>query len=326
MNKDMQIRDEVRKRLEEEKKIPLKVSIMGQTGVGKSSLLNALFNTQLKTDPIRPCTKEIERVVTRGRSNHELWFYDLPGIGEAGKADTQYLESYREKLIESDVVLWAIHADSRSVTFDLDALFKILKSVDKIEQGRLMSKIIFVLTKADLLTPPPWILNQIGNNGVFIPHPDTTGVLEQKEHYYQETFILPFGNLITTQTYHKGDFTIDAPPLSYDRSNAYYQGFLSKETVIQLKKQFPGHDDVFNRLYDGCRVISCSSLFRYNLLLLMRIIVDKLGVEAIARFRNFYTNQEMNVISLSRARGYCNMRIVDSHKGRMVFDLARMKL
>ncbi len=37
MNKDLQIRDEVRKRLEEEKNIPLKVSIMGQTGVGKSS-------------------------------------------------------------------------------------------------------------------------------------------------------------------------------------------------------------------------------------------------------------------------------------------------
>jgi ABC-type uncharacterized transport system ATPase component len=83
MNKDMQISDEVRKRLEEGKNILLKVSIMGQTGVGKSSLLNALCITQLGTDRIRPCTKEIERVVTRGLSNHELWFYDLPGIGEA---------------------------------------------------------------------------------------------------------------------------------------------------------------------------------------------------------------------------------------------------
>ncbi len=182
------------------------------------------------------------------------------------------------------------------------------------------------MTKADLLTPPPWMLNQIGNNGVFYPHPDITGVLEQKEHYYQETFILPFGNLITTQTYHKGDFTIGAPPLSYDRSNVYYQGFLSKETVIQLKKQFPDHDDVFDRLYDGCRVISCSSLFRYNLLLLMRIVVDKLGAEAITRFSNFYTNQEMNVISLSKARRYCNMLIVDSNKGRVIFDLTRMKI
>ncbi len=223
-------------------------------------------------------------------------------------------------------MLWAIHADSRSVTFDRDALFNILEPIDKIEQGRLMSKITFVLTKADLLTPPPWMLNQIGNNGVFIPHPDTIDVLEQKEHYYQETFIQPFGNLITTQTYHKGDFALDTPPLSYDRCNVYYRGFPSKETVIQLKKQFPGHADVFDRLYDGCRVISCSSLFRYNLLLLMRIVVDKLGAEAITRFSNFYTNQEMNVISLSKARRYCNMLIVDSNKGRVIFDLTRMKI
>src|SRR6266566_3978628 len=100
-----QLADEVRKKIKAAEDLPFIVSIMGQTGVGKSSLLNALFNTKLKTDPVRPCTKEIERIVTRGPSNHELWFYDLPGIGEAGKADTQYLNSYREKLIESDVVL-----------------------------------------------------------------------------------------------------------------------------------------------------------------------------------------------------------------------------
>src|SRR5438094_7128332 len=117
MNKDMLIRDEVRKRLEEEKKIPLKVSIMGQTGVGKSSLLNALFNTQLKTDPIRPCTKEIERIVLKGQEGHELWFYDLPGIGESDKADSQYLTTYKRMLVDSDIVLWAIHADNRSVAF-----------------------------------------------------------------------------------------------------------------------------------------------------------------------------------------------------------------
>src|SRR5690242_8937167 len=107
--------DEVKGRRDKKRNAPLVIAIMGQTGVGKSSLINALFNTQLKTDPIRPSTKEIERVILKGKSGHELWFYDLPGIGESDQADTQYLTIYRQMLADSDIVLWAIHVDNRSV-------------------------------------------------------------------------------------------------------------------------------------------------------------------------------------------------------------------
>ena len=37
----------------------LQVSVMGQAGVGKSSLINALFDTHLNTDPVRAGTTEI---------------------------------------------------------------------------------------------------------------------------------------------------------------------------------------------------------------------------------------------------------------------------
>ncbi len=127
-----QIAQEVSNAIKAEADKPLKVSIMGQTGVGKSSLLNALFNTKLKTDPIRPCTKEIEQLSVKGNSGHELLFYDLPGIGESEEADKQYLEQYSEKLKESDVVLWAIHADSRSVAFDVASLDKLLSFSDEV--------------------------------------------------------------------------------------------------------------------------------------------------------------------------------------------------
>jgi len=83
-----------------------RVSIVGQTGVGKSSLINALFGTKLKTDPVKPCTKEIEDIPIEIKQGSTLYFYDLPGIGESDEADEGYLQKYREHLQSSDVILW----------------------------------------------------------------------------------------------------------------------------------------------------------------------------------------------------------------------------
>ena len=320
--------DQVKTEREKRRGAPLVVSIMGQTGVGKSSLLNALFNTQLKTDPIRPCTKEIERIVLRGKSGHKLWFYDLPGIGESGKADTQYLTTYKQMLAESDIVLWAIHADNRSVAFDLDALHRILELTDRTNQVQLMSKLTFVLTKVDLITPSPWILAKLGSDGVFVPQEDTEDILEEKERYYQETFILPYKDYIVSETYHDGKFDLAIPSLTYDKYavdkyTIYYKGFLDKGSVDTLKRRFPKYAPVFERLYDNYRVISCSSLFRFNLDLLMNVIINKLGVDAIERFSNFNSSGTMNRLPLAKAKNYRNFVVYDQVKQQLMFDLAK---
>lgn len=315
--------DQVETIREQRRNAALVVSIMGQTGVGKSSLINALFNTQLKTDPIRPCTKEIERVVLRGKSGHKLWFYDLPGIGESDVADTQYLTTYKQMLADSDIVLWAIHADNRSVAFDLDALHRILESTDKAYQARLMSKLTFVLTKVDLITPSPWILAKLENDGVFVPAQDTEDILAEKEQYYQETFILPYKDYIVSETYHDGKFDLTIPSLSYDEHAVYYKGFLDKGSVDTLKRRFPKYAPVFERLYDNYRVISCSSLFRFNLDLLMNVIINKLGTDAIERFSNFNSSGMMNHLPLAKAKNYRNFVVFDQVKRQLMFDLAK---
>ena len=318
--------DAVKKKVIKESQKPFVVSIMGQTGVGKSSLINALFKTRLKTDPVRPCTKDIQKVVTRDESGHELWFWDLPGIGESSGLDNQYLAEYRNKLLESDVVLWAIHSDSRSLAFDYHSFQHLIESVDDTQRCHLMSKITFVLTKADLLTPAPWILVKREKYGVFVPSRLTKKLLAQKASYCQSVFIRPYTDKILAQTYNDDGFKIVNGKLSFDDHHVYYRGFLDKTTLNTLRARYPQHKEVFLRLYDNYRVIPSSSLFRFNLAQLMLVIINKLGVDAVGRFSNFASQDVMNRIPITKAKKLCNIQILDDKSEQILFDLTTLNL
>lgn len=159
---------------------PFIVSIMGQTGVGKTSLLNALFNTKLKVDAVRPTTKVMQRVEVKSAKGHKIIFCDMPGIGESEHADSLYLTAYRQQLLESNVVLWAIHADNRSTAFDVQAIERLLEGLESEQRRTLMSKMTFVLTKADLLMQSPWVAGCMDGHATFAAENETKHVLEQK--------------------------------------------------------------------------------------------------------------------------------------------------
>jgi len=309
---------------------PFIVSIMGQTGVGKTSLLNALFNTKLKVDAVRPTTKVMQRVEVKSMKGHTIVFCDMPGIGESVHADSVYLTGYRQQLLESDVVLWAIHADNRSTAFDVQAIECLLEGMEPQQRSALMSKMTFVLTKADLLMQSPWVAGCMDGHATFVAENETKHVLEQKAVYYQELYIHPFGADIVARTYHDGTFTLDDPSITSSEYGVYYHGLLTEDKRDALKSQYPEYDQIFDHLYDCFRVIPCSALFKYNLPELMLVITSKLGREVFESFKQVVNIGRQSVdialldcVSLEQMLKMSNFSILDVQSGDKVFDLGK---
>jgi GTP-binding protein EngB required for normal cell division len=320
---EARLREEAQVALDAERSKPFVISIMGQTGVGKSSLLNALFNANLDTSASRPTTHRVEPVTVSGEGGGELVFNDMPGIGEAAQADERYLADYRRYLLGSDVVLWAIHADNRSVTFDQQALDSIL-GVDPVERALLASKITFVLTKVDLLTPAPWWFGVDGANGLFAPAAELSEILAEKEGYYGEAFVMRYASEMTVSTYNDTGMK-SAPGFAVDEFSVSYKGILTHEDVGRLSKQQPRHAAVFERLLRSYRVIPCSARFRYNLSVLMAAIVTKLGEPAVGRFQNFAGGRDLDQMSLPEAKSLRNIVFLDTRARKILFDVAQQR-
>lgn len=313
-----------------QKNKPFVVSIMGQTGVGKTSLLNALFNTKLKVDAVRPTTKVMQRVEVKTTKGHKIIFCDMPGIGESGEVDSAYMSDYRQQLLESDVVLWAIHADNRSTAFDVQAIAHLLEGMEPEQRSDLMSKMTFVLTKADLLMQSPWGAGFMDGYVTFAPENETKNVLEQKATYYQELYIHPYGADIVARTYHDGTFAIDEPSITFNEYAVYYHGLLTNDRRDDLKKRHPEYDRIFDHLYNCYRVIPCSALFKYNLPTLMLVITSKLGREVFESFKQVVNigSQSIDIALLDRVQleqmlKMSNFTIWDVQSKNKVFDLGK---
>ncbi|HAV1332863.1 TPA: GTPase RsgA [Vibrio parahaemolyticus] len=94
---------EVLEEFQKELDNPLKVAVVGGSGVGKSTLINSIFGTNLKTSSdSKGCTTEFEWITTE-KTIHVL---DCPGIGDATpENDEKYREGYQEHLPEADLII-----------------------------------------------------------------------------------------------------------------------------------------------------------------------------------------------------------------------------
>lgn len=129
-----------------------KVGVFGKTGVGKSSLCNALFGQDIcSIGDVQACTRDTQEVLlTIGDSGTGIKLIDVPGVGESNKRDDEYDELYKNLLPELDLIFWVFKGDDRANASDEDfynrlispyinagkPFLAVINQVDKIEPFR----------------------------------------------------------------------------------------------------------------------------------------------------------------------------------------------
>ena len=122
------------------------IGIMGKTGVGKSSLCNALFAGDISpVSDVAACTREPLRFRLQVGDRY-MTLVDLPGVGESGARDTEYAAMYREQLPRLDLVLWLIKADDRALAVDEHFYHQVIGEVYR-------HKVLFVISQSDKAEP-----------------------------------------------------------------------------------------------------------------------------------------------------------------------------
>ncbi|MBI0552205.1 hypothetical protein F5988_18665 [Pectobacterium parmentieri] len=140
------------------------IGIMGKTGVGKSSLCNALFQGEVSpVSDSRACTRHA-LTFRLSSGQRSILFVDLPGVGESEERDHDYVGLYQHWLPRVDIVLWLLKADDRALAIDQHIYRTVIGE-------RYRDKVLFVLNQVDKLEPShewDWesqqpSLNQSGN-------------------------------------------------------------------------------------------------------------------------------------------------------------------
>lgn len=125
-----------------------KVGIFGDTGVGKSSLCNAIFGKDVaEISNVEACTRHPQEILLNNGQGGGIILIDVPGVGEDQEHHDEYVELYKSLLPNLDLVIWAIKADDRKYLSSINVYTEIVKpNIDS-------CPVIFAVTQADKIEP-----------------------------------------------------------------------------------------------------------------------------------------------------------------------------
>lgn len=140
-----------------EQEPPPVLAFIGETGVGKSTTVNSLFNAGQEVGHFSPTTLTVDGLDVYATVDHvrgsrgDLRVIDMPGVGDDLKNYQTYLRLYLETLPRADAILWVHPASDRMVAFMQQVVGELVKQVPE-----LRTRIVFGLNKADEMHPGNW--------------------------------------------------------------------------------------------------------------------------------------------------------------------------
>jgi predicted GTPase len=177
---DQQTQQDIQAELEQRIKAepPIRIALIGLTGVGKSSTINVLFHAGAPVSHTRACTEKADEYETeymefptsKGRNIH---VFDMPGLGEDIEKDESHIEIYSRVLPDVDVALWIVSAINRAIR----PVQEFLR-----DYGHLTPNLVIGVNKVDLMPPGAEAWNKKFN----LPSPEQEQNIKGREEDIRE--------------------------------------------------------------------------------------------------------------------------------------------
>ena len=176
---------------------PLKIGVMGKSGAGKSSFINAFTcHNVCKVGAVEGCTKKIQHIKAK-LGSMDIVLMDFPGIAESIDKHGEYLQSYKKYLSELDFIFWLIKVDDRSIFEDEEFYNEYCKEYD------IQKKIVFLLSQVDKAQPiREWDYNY------FKPSSNQKDCIDRNRFRILQSFMVEENNIIPIANNYDNDLKV----------------------------------------------------------------------------------------------------------------------